>query len=964
MNYPKRLIEVDLPIRRISEHARKDQNIRKGHLHTMHVWWATRPLASCRAVILATMLPDPADPNCPQAFRAEAQRVLKLFTGRNLTEPAILRQSLLDFIADFAAWDAGVNPTYLSAARRLVAAAHPQGEPLVLDPFSGAGSIPFEALRIGANSFAGDLNPVAVLLNKVALEYLPKYRDRLAEGVEKWGKWILEQARKKLASYYLSDSKGNIPLAYIWARTITCEGPGCGAEVPLLGMLWLSHKSKNLVALRYHGDRKTKQVHVEILKPKSEREIPSPIVKRMTATCPCCGFTTPYKNVRAQLKKKRGGTRDAQMIAVITLDKYGGRHFRQPDDADLKAAQRATRDLERIEKNHGGPWSFEPKEPTPPDGTLGYRINKYGIVKWSDAYLPRQALALGTFCQLVGEVREHAIKESEDSAFADAVATCLALAVTNTAPMLSACSYYGQDHFRTVFQGSGLPMKPDFAEANPLIPQLVGGVDYAFGLVQAFLEREGLVSKNPGTVHRGSATELPLPDDSVDYVVTDPPYYDAVPYAALSDFCYVWLKRSVGMLHQDLFATELTPKAQECILDPGLPAEDGPNKDRNYFESTIQAAFADARRTLKPEGIATVIFAHKGTSGWEALLNALVNAGWTVTASWPIDTERASRMRAKNSAVLASSVHLVCRPRENPDGSPRTDQVGDWRDVLAELPKRIHDWMPRLAEEGVVGADAIFACIGPALEIFSRYSLVEKANGEVVALKEYLEQVWAAVAKEALTMIFTGADATGFEEDARLTAMWMWTLKTGEINGVGETEEEEETDEEGGEKKTKTGGFILEYDAARKIAQGLGAHLERLTTVVEIKGEIARLLSVGERAAHLFGKESSRPSERPKKKKSQPSLFAAMDEVQEEVKEWEIKSGKIGDTILDRLHQSMILFGAGRGEALRRFLVDDGVGRDQRFWRLAQALSALYPSGTDEKRWVDGVLARKKGFGF
>ncbi len=962
--YPKRLIEIDLPIRRISEYARKDQNIRKGHLHTIHVWWATRPLASCRAVTLAAMLPDPADPNCSQQFRDETQRVLKPFTGRNLTEPAILRQSLLDFIADFAAWDAGVNPTYLSAARKLVAAAHPEGLPLVLDPFSGAGSIPFEALRIGANSFAGDLNPVAVLLNKVALEYLPKYRERLAEGVEKWGTWVLEHARQKLTSYYPADDKGNIPLAYIWARTITCEGPGCSAEVPLLGMLWLSHKSKNLVALRYHGDRRTKQVHVEIFEPKSEREIPSPIVRRMSATCPCCGFTTPYKSVREQLRKKRGGTQDARMLAVITLDKHGGRHFRQPEDADLRAAKRASRDLERIEKSHTGHWSFVPREPTPPDGTLGYRINKYGMMQWSDTYLPRQALALGTFCQMIGEARRQAIKAGEDAAFADAVASCLALGISNIVHYQSSVSIYALDHMISAFvQGSGLAMRPDFAEANPLMPQLVGGVDYSLCLVQAFLERESIVSKNPGTVHRGSATEIPLPDDSVDYVVTDPPYYDAVPYAALSDFCYVWLKRAVGMLHQDLFATELTPKANECILDPGPPAEDGPNKDRNYFESTIQAALADARRTLKPEGIAIVIFAHKGTAGWEALLNALVNAGWTVTASWPIDTERASRMRAKNSAVLASSVHLVCRPRENPDGSSRTEQVGVWRDVLAELPKRIHDWMPRLADEGVVGADAIFACIGPALEIFSRYSRVEKANGEVVTLKEYLEQVWAAVAKEALTMIFTGADATGFEEDARLTAMWMWTLKTGGPNGGDETEEEEKTDEEGGEKKTKVGGFVLEYDAARKIAQGLGAHLERLATVVEVKGETARLLSIGERAAHLFGKESSRPSERPKKKKSQPSLFAVMDEVQEEVKEWEIKAGKIGETILDCLHQSMILFGSGRGEALRRFLVDDGVGRDQRFWRLAQALSALYPAGTDEKRWVDGVLARKKGFG-
>jgi adenine-specific DNA methylase len=969
--YAKRLIEVDLPIRAISEHARKDQNIRKGHLHTMHVWWATRPLASCRAVILATLLPDPADPSCPKAFRAEAQRVLKPFTGRDLADPAVLRQSLMEFVADFAGWDAGVNPTYLSAARKLVAAAHPEGPPLVLDPFAGAGSIPFEALRVGANSFAGDLNPIPVLLNKVALEYLPKYGPRLAEGVEKWGKWVLEQARKKLSPYYPADSKGNIPLAYIWARTIACEGPGCGAEVPLLGMLWMSQKAKDPVALRYHGDKKTRQIHVELFKPHSASEVQPGIVKRMAATCPCCGYTTPYKNVREQLTAKRGGAADARLIAVITLDKHGGRHYRLPDDADLKATESATRDLEKTEEAHTGKWSFMPHEPTPPDGTLGYRINKYGIEQWSDVYLTRQALALGTLCRLVGEVGERVMEEINDPGISDAVATCIGLAVSNLAAFSNSVAVWSADHMGKAFmQGSGLAMRPDFAEASPLVPKLVGGLEYALGLVQAFLEREGSVFQHPGTSQSGSATNIPLPDDSVDYVVTDPPYYDAIAYAALSDFCYVWLRRAVGERHLNLFSRELTPKAQECIVDPGPPVDGGPNKDRNYYESTMQAALTEARRTLKPDGVCVVIFAHKGTAGWEALLNALVNAGWTVTASWPIDTENATRMRAKNSAALGSSVHLVCRPRENPDGT-LAEWIGDWREVLAELPKRIHEWMPRLSEEGIVGADAIFACLGPALEVFSRYARVEKASGEQVSLRDYLEQVWAAVSQEALRMVFEGADASGFEEDARLTAMWLWTLSTGNgqsAAGVSE-DESEEADEEGGGKKKAGGGYTLEYDTARKIAQGLGAHLETLPSVVAVEGDIARLLPVSDRTAHLFGKaEADAPAtSRRKKRNNQLKLgfMAELDAAEAESGGWGEKSiSKVGETTLDRVHQSMILFAAGRSEAMRRFLVEEGVGRDGRFWTLAQALSALYPASSVEKRWVDGVLARKKGMGF
>ena len=444
-----------------------------------------------------------------------------------------------------------------------------------------------------------------------------------------------------------------------------------------------------------------------------------------------------------------------------------------------------------------------------------------------------------------------------------------------------------------------------------------------------------------------------------------------MPYADLSDFFYVWLRRMLIDKFDDLFAKPLSPKEQEICEMAGWDPVRYPHKDKAYFESKMADAMREGRRVLRPEGLGVIVFAHKTTGGWEAQLQAMIAAGWIVTASWPIDTERGTRLRARNSAALGSSVHLVCRPRENPDGSVRTDQVGDWRDVLAQLPCRIHEWMPRLAEEGVVGADAIFACLGPALEVFSRYSRVEKANGEAVSLGEYLEKVWAAVSREALSMIFAGASTEGFEPDGRLTAMWLWTLSTGGKgeSGDGDGEDDQgdgDDEEESVGKGAAKGGFILEYDAARKIAQGLGAHLEQLTSVVAVKGDKARLLPVAERTRHLFGKdEASAPTKSRKKKSAQKMLFEPLDEVEEDQGGWGDKSvPALGDTVLDRIHQSMILFAAGRSEALKRFLVEDGVGRDARYWRLAQALSALYPGGTDEKRWVDGVLARKKGLGF
>jgi adenine-specific DNA methylase len=297
----------------------------------------------------------------------------------------------------------------------------------------------------------------------------------------------------------------------------------------------------------------------------------------------------------------------------------------------------------------------------------------------------------------------------------------------------------------------------------------------------------------------------------------------------------------------------------------------------------------------------------------------------------------------------------------------RTDEVGDWRDVLGELPGRIRSWMQRLLHEGVAGADAIFACLGPALEIFSRYSRVEKADGEQVFLGEFLEHVWATVSREALTTIFEGADASGLEADARLTAMWLWTLNAGNTDAANAdiTDGNEEDESEGGSKKAKVTGFVLEYDAARKIAQGLGANLEVLKSLVEISGDKARLLPVAERAQHLFGKDEGKITSAKKKKLPQLDLFRVLEQADDGGTTFgETSVERHGETVLDRIHQSMILFAAGRSEAMKRFLVEDGAGRDPRFWRLAQALSALYPSQTEEKRWVDGVLARKKGLGF
>jgi hypothetical protein len=328
-------------------------------------------------------------------------------------------------------------------------------------------------------------------------------------------------------------------------------------------------------------------------------------------------------------------------------------------------------------------------------------------------------------------------------------------------------------------------------------------------------------------------------------------------------------------------------------------------------------------------------------------------------------------MRAKNSAVLASSVFLVCRPRLENAG------VGDWRRVLEEMHRKVAAWLPRLEQEGIHGADAIFACIGPALEVYSRYERVETAGGQVIPLGDvrdsrgqvvqrgYLSYVWEAVAREALKLIFPEADPAGFEEDARVTAMWLWTLRA-RANGPTPEEAEEAEMLEDEEEEPTTGrkrpaGYALPYDDARLILQALGAHEDRLRRpggILEVKGNTARLVAVAERRQFLLGQTSGGGETPRRRRRGQEKLFEEL--AAEPEPEMVLVPGA---STLDRLHQAMLLFADGRSAALRRFLVGEGVGKDSRFWRLADALSRLYPASAPEKRWVDGLLARKKVLG-
>lgn len=676
--YPKRLIEVDLPIKRISAHARREKSIRHGHISTLHIWWARRPLAACRAVICAALWPDPADPLCPQAFRDKAAELMTKFAAKAATsklaetcspdslkrwvrytnnpKSAIanlksdkqlleLRSALLDFIADFANWDNSTVKEYLETSRALTQAAHealggePGTRPLVVDPFAGGGSIPLEALRVGADAFASDLNPVAVLLNKVVLEYIPKYGQRLADEVRKWGEWIKKEAEKELAEFYpclpagrpktpdeatpgkfsayvLRCSDGSLykgqtdnltrrfkqhcngeiewtknhlpvdlihfeefdtreeaverekwlksgigrewlmtkfpketPIAYLWARTIKCEGPGCGAEVPLMRSLWLAKKSSRSVALQIVPDKKHKRVDFEIIErrknkwvkqndPKSELHNPQfdGTVRRGSSICPVCSYTTPVTSVRAQLKKRKGGAADARLYCVVTTrNTEQGRFYRLPTERDIKAVRFAAEELERRKKKHKGELSLIPDEELDVRGIRHTWAMIYGIDNWGDIFPARQSLAL---CTLVEAVRLLGSKTSLELAkdLELSLKICLALAIDRQADSLSSLTRWqpSRETNSNTFSRQALPMVWDFAEPVP-ISDSAGSLGNAINWILTVFQANSCLDR-PGHIQCANAVSQSLPDDSASALITDPPYYDSVPYSYLSDF--------------------------------------------------------------------------------------------------------------------------------------------------------------------------------------------------------------------------------------------------------------------------------------------------------------------------------------------------------------------------------------------------------------------------------------------
>ncbi len=787
----KRLIEVTFPVKEVSQISAKEKNIRHGHISTLHIWWARRPLASSRATNYAALVPAPQTPD-----EWEKKR---------------------QFIIELSKWENSLNYALLEKARKEIIEANGGKPPKVLDPFAGGGSIPLEAMRLGCESHVLEYNPVATLILKCTLEFPQKYGKPvkkklkrelgyeeekevipLLEDLKKWGDWVLKEAKKEIGQFYPPDEDGSIPVGFIWARTIPCQNPSCRAQIPLMRQFWLAKKEHKKVSL--YPCVQGKEINFKIVGTGYEK-IPKDFdpdkgtVSRAIAVCPVCGSTVDDKTTRKLFQIGEAGQR---MVAVV-LHKPGeiGKRYRLATDRDLEIFNSAERYLEEKKAKLKEDWGIDPvpDEELPPKETLGFRVQRYGMLKWSDLFNSRQKLALIIFIEKVRLIYKKMVEERYDVEYARAAVSYLGLVISRMADFeTSLGSWHPQWEFSThVFARQTLQMTWDYSELNPLSPVLTGTFDSMFRQVLRPLEHISHISKNRSLlscVMQASVTELPYPDECFDAVFTDPPYYDNVPYSYLSDFFYVWLKRSIGDLYPELFMTPLTPKSKEIVAYSNI--EGGFEAGKRFFEEMLKKSFQEMARILKPNGIATIVYTHKSTSGWETLINSLLESGLVVTASWPIDTEMKVRLRAKESAALASSIYFVCRKMDRLE-------TGWLNDVKEEIKKHIHDKLDRLWEEGISGADYFVSAIGSSIEIFGKYKKVLDYEGNPIGADKLLEYVREIVTEYAVKKILHNGIAGQLSPLTRFYILWRWTY----------------------------GEAVLNFDEAKKLGQSSGIDISQ-----------------------------------------------------------------------------------------------------------------------------------------
>ena len=791
----RKLIEVSLPLEAINAEAAREKSIRHGHPSTLHLWWARRPLAAARAVLFAQLVDDPSSDE--DVYRAQAVEAgLTGEAAQEHVDRAVVteRERLHQLIRDLVKWENTTDEKLLRRAHEEILRCTDGKPPAILDPFAGGGTIPLEAQRLGLEAHASDLNPVAVLINKALIEIPPTFAGRppvfpdaaearlgdwpratgLAEDVRRYGAWMRDEAEERIGHLYpkatLADGSTATVIAWIWARTVTCPNPACGIRLPLVRSWWLGKKKGKEAYVVPHvaGGKVTFTIgHDPAHAPTT---VSDGTVGRTGATCVGCGSAVDLKYVRAEGMAKRMG----QHLMAVVAEGRRRRVYLAPTAKHEVAADMARPD--------------DAPEGELPAQALGFRVQGYGMTHFADLFTPRQLIALTTFSDLVSRARSRVHADALASgmtdgarleagghgaaAYADAVATYLGLAVSRITDYQSSITTWASNPqmeiLRNVFARQAIPMSWDFAEGNVFFDSS-GSFSIMLSACTRAIERlpaSGAVTveqQDAATTHSNGAI-----------VSTDPPYYDNIGYSDLSDFFYVWLRRSLREVHPGLLSTILVPKADELIANPFR--QGGALGARSFFESGFTRIFASARTSASTGFPITVFYAFKqsesdiggtASTGWETLLDGMVRSGWTITATWPSRSERSGRMRDIGSNALASSIVLALRPR--PESAEAITRRGFLAALKAELPESLRE----LQQGALAPVDLAQAAIGPGMAVFSRYSRVVEADGSAMTVRTAL-----ALINHALDEVLTEQEGD-FDADTRFCVKWFtefsWT---------------------------------------------------------------------------------------------------------------------------------------------------------------------------------------------
>lgn len=749
----RRLIEEELPLATINAESGREKSAQKGHISAMHLWWARRPLAMSRAVVFGSLFPDPGSD--------------------------VARDKILAAVAAASPFKASVREELIGPLRRLLRDATGDSPPRVLDCFAGGGAIPLEALRLGCDTTAVDLNPVAHLIERCALEFPQVYgqmdpsgKNVLADDFAEWAEWVRGYAEPLLSKVFPTDSRSRKPAIYFWARTMSCPNPTCGLEMPLVSSFWIARSTRRTAWAEWRIEDGRVNLEVRTGPPPKEFDPSRGTVKASSATCLGCGTSLPAKAVRATARAKGFGHR---LYAVADIEGRV-RGYRSPREDEVEGAQTlATALLDTLPDYPEGTTAV-PDEPMVKSQYRIYCNLIYGIDSFRGLFTNRQLYVHASLCQAVRAAHEEMLEGGMDSGRARVTATYLALCVDRITAYNSTHSsaHVTLEAIRDTFPQQSIRSVWDFVEIDPL-GEGPGNWTGAVQWVESAIRHCATTGSVPATVIRADAQELPFPASSFDAVVIDPPYYDAVQYGDLSDYFYVWLKRSVGHLYPDLFATPLTPKSQE-IIENRADKKSNEFISHEEFERRLQKGLDEVARVVKPDGVVTIVFAHTDVEAWERLLRALRSAGLVVSTSWPMRSESANKTKAKVSAVLGSSVVLVCRRQQQ-------GTEGFYDDVVRDLEARIAERLDIFEDMGLRGADYFISAIGPAFEVFAQHGRVVRLSGEEVDVSELLVLARRTVARHAMRRLLGDESVQSLDSISLLYLTWRWAYGSDALPG-------------------------------------------------------------------------------------------------------------------------------------------------------------------------------------